>query len=111
MIFLAALLLSAAVFGLVGYPLLHPGRRQSVERPIDGHRREALLSQRDAAYAAIKELEFEHQLGNLSEQDFEDLRDRYRDRAAGVLQQLDALEREEAGGRKGSRRPRRNGGA
>ena len=106
MVFFAALLMSAAVFGLVGYPLLRTPHRRAVAGPVDGRRREEILSRRDAAYAAIKELDFEHQLGNLSRQDYEDLRDRYRDRAAGVLQELDALDREEKAAR---RQPRPDG--
>jgi hypothetical protein len=112
MVFLAALLMSAVAFGVLAHPLLRPRRPGSTKDRVDGRQREELLSQRDAAYAAIKELDFEYQLGNLSEQDYEDLRARYRDRAVGVLRQLDALGREEAAARRpGGRRPQPDGGA
>lgn len=114
MVFFATLLMTAAVVGLLGYPLLRPARSLAVTGPIDGRRREEVLSRRDAAYAAIKELDFEYQLGNLSQQDYEDLRDRYRDRAAGVLQELDVLDREEKTARRqrpSGRRGSRDGGA
>ena len=111
MFFFAALLMSTLVFGVVAQPLLRPARRDAAARRADGRRREELRSQRDAAYGAIRELEFEYQLGNLSEHDHEDLRARYRDRAAGVLQRLDALEREEAAShRQRRRRAPHNGG-
>lgn len=112
MVFLAALIMSAVVFGVIAQPLLRPTRRGPATEPVDGRREEELLSRRDAAYGAIRELDFEYQLGNLSSQDYEDLRAHYRDRAAGVLQQLDALEREEAASRgQGRRQPQRDGGA
>lgn len=95
MVFLVALIMSAVVFGVIAHPLLRPSRSEPAAVPLNGRRREELLSQRDAAYSGIRELDFEHQLGNLSRQDYEDLRARYRDRAADILQQLDALEREE----------------
>lgn len=107
-----ALLMTAAVFALVGYPLMRPGR-EGVDGVSTNHRgTEDLLAQRDAAYAAIKELEFEFHLGNLSQRDYEDLRMRYRQRAADILRRLDAAEREAAAARKKARvaEPSRNGG-
>ena len=110
MIFFVAVLMSAVVFGVLAYPFLRAPRANPASAPLNGRQREELLSQRDAAYAAIRELEFEFQLGNLSQHDYDDLRARYRDRAAGVLQQLDSLEREEAASSQRERRQRRDGG-
>jgi len=95
-VFFAALLMTVAVFVLVSYPLLRPGRGQAALVPTDHRGREDLLAQRDTAYAAIKELEFELHLGNLSQRDYQDLRARYRRRAADILRRLDAAEREAA---------------
>ena len=108
-----ALLMTVAVFALVGYPLVRTGRGEE-ELVSTNHRgTEDLLAQRDAAYAAIKELEFEFHLGNLSQRDYEDLRARYRQRAADILRQLDAAEREAAAASKKVRTagPSRDGGA
>jgi hypothetical protein len=108
-----ALLMTAAVFALVGYPLMRPGQEDVDAVATNHHGTEDLLAQRDAAYAAIKELEFEYHLGNLSQQDYDDLRARYRQRAADILRRLDAAEREAAAARKKARvtEPSRNGGA
>ena len=100
MVFFIALLLAGAVFAVVAYPLLRPGRGEADLAPTNHRGTEDLLAQRDAAYAAIKELEFELNLGNLSQRDYEDLRARYRQRAADVLRQLDAAERQAAAARK-----------
>lgn len=107
-----ALLMTVAVFVLVSYPLLRPGRGQAGLASTDHRGTEDLLAQRDAAYAAIKELEFEFHLGNLSQRDYDDLRARYRQRAADILRRLDAAEKEEAVARKMAQgaEPSRDGG-
>ena len=94
MIYVIGLVLAAVSFGLVYYPLAR-GRPldegDSVELPGENGHRSDLVARRESAYEAIKELEFEHELGNLSEQDYRELRERYKWRAAEVLQALDEL--------------------
>ena len=51
---------------------------------------ESLLIERDAAYAALRDLDFDFQLGKLSERDYHALRERAKANAAQILQQLDA---------------------
>lgn len=48
-----------------------------------------LLFQRDTTYAAMKELEFDRATGNLSEQDFEQLYERYKRKAVAILKRID----------------------
>ncbi len=48
----------------------------------------ALLSQRDATYRAIKEIEFDREIGSLSEEDYRDLRERYKMKALGLLKAI-----------------------
>jgi hypothetical protein len=92
---------------------MRPGREEVDAVSTNHQGTDDLLAQRDSAYAAIKELEFEYHLGNLSQRDYEDLRARYRQRAADILRRLDAAEREAAAARKKARvaAPSRNGGA
>lgn len=52
---------------------------------------EELVSQRDAMYAAIKDLENEHATGKLSEADYRSLRAKYEAQAVAVLQELDRV--------------------
>ena len=79
----------ALSFGAIAWPFLtrrvngDPARKPVT--PWDD-----LVSQRDTTYQALKELEFEYNLGNLSDADYADLRERYRTQAAGILQRLDA---------------------
>ena len=96
-ILIAALLaLSAAI--IVLYPLLGLTREAAPEQsatvaPLaDAAERERLARQ------ALREVEFDYTLGNLEPSDYEDLRDRYENRALAALktryqreQELDAL--------------------
>src|SRR3972149_3296731 len=72
-----------------GWPLLGSSRAGQRE-PEDDSAWNDLVGQRDTAYGGIKELEFEYSLGNLSERDYERLRQRYRSDAAATLRKLDA---------------------
>nr|NIN67603.1 hypothetical protein [Anaerolineae bacterium]NIO70584.1 hypothetical protein [Anaerolineae bacterium] len=54
-----------------------------------------LEARREALYAALKDLEFDHEMGKLSAEDYAALRERYTVQAVAVLQQLDALAAEE----------------
>jgi hypothetical protein len=90
--FLAVLLLMLAAFTVVGGPLIRSAR-SGREESNGSSRLDDLIDRRDAAYRAIKELDFEYQLGNLSESDYRGLRERYRSEAAATLRELDAVMR------------------
>ena len=93
MTYIAILAMMLLAFAVVGWPLISPSRatrrRSDADSPLDD-----LVSKRDAAYGAIKELEFEYQLGNMSDSDYETLREKYRADAAATLQKLDAAVKE-----------------
>jgi hypothetical protein len=86
---LAAVVAVAAVL-LVAVPFL----REPV--PADDHLREpresthslALAEERDRALAALKELEFDHRTGKLTDADYRELVGTYRRRAAAALRAL-----------------------
>ena len=79
----------AAVF--VAWPLLAGGSRpeeffgSEPGEPVLQH----LLFQRDAVYAAMKELEFDLATGKLSQQDFDQLHERYKRKAVAILKRID----------------------
>jgi hypothetical protein len=90
MTFLAVLLVMLAAFTVVGWPLIRSARdarREAGGAPLWSD----LIDRRDAAYRAIKELDFEYQLGNLSESDYRGLRERYRSEAVATLRELDTV--------------------
>lgn len=90
MTLVAVLGLMVVSFGAVAWPFFGPRLRSGDGRPRAAQPWDDLMSQRDTAYQALKELEFEFNLGNLSDEDYNDLRARYRTQAAGILQRLDA---------------------
>ncbi len=80
-------LVLAAVFAYIAYPVLKPPPAESSEpNALD-----ALVAQRDSAYQAIRDLDFDFQLGKLSVEDYRTLRERHKAHAVSVLQQIDAL--------------------
>ena len=90
MTYVAILLVMLVSFTIVGWPLIRSSSRVPRREVGEGSPWDDLIGRRDAAYRAIKELDFEHELGNLSESDYEGLRERYRSEAAVTLRKLDA---------------------
>jgi cytochrome c-type biogenesis protein CcmH len=91
-----ALLLAALVFGYVGYPLL--GSREDEDLASEPEIDDALddlLIKRESTFAAIQEIEFDHEVGSLSDEDYRDLDIRYKERAVNVLKELDELQQDE----------------
>lgn len=91
------LVAAVAVATFVAWPLLTGKSPQDAQEgaPEEGSPLEDLLVQKEATYAAIKELEFDHAMGNLSNRDYEELADRYEDKAVALLKIIDeASERE-----------------
>ncbi len=83
----AALVAAAAVL-LVAVPFLRePSPREDRLRE-PGKRQLGLAEERDRALAALKELEFDHRTGKLSDTDYRELVGTYRRRAAAALQAL-----------------------
>ena len=88
---LAAFVSVAAVM-LVALPFLNepaPSEDTLREPAADARRALALAEERDRALAALKELEFDHRTGKLSDADYRELVGAYRRRAAAALHALD----------------------
>jgi tetratricopeptide (TPR) repeat protein len=78
---------------IVLWPLL--GDRGAATSPAAGrapdHRRLELDEEKSALYRALRELEFDHDAGHLSDPDYESLRERYESRAGILISELDSL--------------------
>jgi tetratricopeptide (TPR) repeat protein len=78
---------------IVLWPLL--GGRPGAAAPSPGRasddRRLELEEEKSAIYRALRELEFDHDAGHLSDPDFQSLRERYESRAGVLITELDAL--------------------
>ena len=87
---LAAFVAVASVL-LVAAPFLREPtpREDRLREPREaGKRRLELAEERDRALTALKELEFDHRTGKLSDTDYRELVGAYRRRAAAALQAL-----------------------
>ena len=87
---LAALVAVAAVL-LVAVPFLREPvpRADTLREPKDARATLALAEERDRALSALKELEFDHRTGKLSDADYRELVGVYRRRAAAALQPVE----------------------
>jgi len=87
-----ALLLSVAALVAVAYPVL---QREGQLRPRRSSAREELdelLAQREAAFQALRELRFDHQVGKITDEDFAAFEAHLKQSAARALQALDEWE-------------------
>jgi len=71
------------------WPLRRHGGRRLLPVPVDA--REELLEQKRQALRALRELQFEHEAGHVSDDDYAELTTRYEAEAARVLTELDHL--------------------
>ena len=92
---LGALLAVACVF-YVARPLLRPGERDALVAPDAAEEaRVRLLEERDRALAALKELEFDHRTGKISDEDYRALVGPLRRQAGEALRALEHEDRPE----------------
>ncbi len=91
-------LLAVACVLLVARPFLRDPQPadDSLDLPADGEQeRIALVEERDRALAALKELEFDHRTGKVSDEDYRAQVGPLRRRAAEALRALDPEPRKE----------------
>ena len=96
-------LIGALLVFLAVSPVIVPFFRPSEMRPeaSDHDELQTLWAEKQTLYAAIKELEFDHQAGKLSLEDYRQTRRSYELRAVALLEQIDRLGEGDA--RKGQR--------
>ena len=93
---MTGVLLSALAIGIpalvfVLWPLLRRGGATPAFLPLPADGREQLLERKRAALRTLRELQFEHDSGHVSDTDYADLRARYEAETAAVLTDLDRL--------------------
>jgi hypothetical protein len=90
LLYLAGLLLISLVATSVAFPLFLPTEER--ELPAEPESQAARWEKQKAeAYAALKEAEFDLQMGKLTEADYQLLTEKYEARALEALAQLDRL--------------------
>lgn len=86
--FIVIAIVVVLVIGFIAYPLFTVPHEQAAPA---ANALDSLIAQRDSAYDAIRDLDFDFQLGKLSQADYDLLREKYKARAALALQQIDQL--------------------
>lgn len=92
-ILLSLTIFAAAVVGLAAWRTLAPftgADELAGPQMLGGRTRAALEREKALVLRSIKELEFDHAMGKVSDKDFAEMGARLRVRAAGLLRQLDA---------------------
>ncbi len=92
--FFAFLLAAAALLAIVMPLAQRVGRKDGRPAPPPQSRVQQLLDQRETFLQGIKELENDHALGNLGDEEHQLLRADYERQMAGVLKELDAFDSE-----------------
>lgn len=118
MVIVAGIMMLAIAVSVVAYPFFQPSTAKLRSRGALSNEEQAeLVVRRDATYGTLKELDLDHEMGKLSSDDYQVLRNRYRAQAVDILQELDsrqaevqvardlALEREIAARRRRQRDP------
>lgn len=86
--FLLAVLLGFAALAYVLWPVMKPGPAPVI---VEDDRLTDLVHRKDAVLRAIKDLEFDYQVGKLSADDYRLFDERLRRQAVGLLQQLEQV--------------------
>ena len=87
-------LLAAAALAFVGWPLFRARAGSGASEPDAGS--PPMERQKREAYAAIKDAEFDHRMGKLSEEDFNATAQRYRQQALAAIAALEQGKRVDA---------------
>jgi hypothetical protein len=90
-----ALAIAVATVAFVALPFFRPVIQAAGIGPRRDEREEELqelLAEKEVVYSAIQELDFDARSGKLSDEDHAALRQRHEERAALLLQRIDALE-------------------
>ena len=88
LVYFAGLAIIVAVAVGVAAPLLRP-RAESVGAPTTDPERYRLEKEKELAYSAIKEADFDFEMGKLSNEDQATLREKYEGRALAALAALE----------------------
>lgn len=86
----ALVTLTLLVAILILHPLIRKGKDVETGTSLKDKLDELLL-QKESSYLGLKELEFDHKIGKLSEQDYEKLRSKLEGTALSLLEEIDRL--------------------
>jgi len=94
MITFFAIIVVIASLAVVAWPLFKSSRRELAPETLVDSEVNELLAERDATLFAISELESDKEMGNLSQDDYLQLRKRYEEKAVAIIRTADGLKEE-----------------
>lgn len=94
MVEVVSVVIALATTAFIGYPFYMKKQKQ-VKFDLN-NRIVELEARKNEVYTAIKDIEFDYQMGKLSEEDYNELRENYKEEAAKLLSRMDQV----AGGSK-----------
>lgn len=84
-------LLVAFVLIIIGIPLFRqPAEDKTISEGDEYHN---LLYAKDAAFMAIKELDFDYETGKMGKEDYRELKKKYEGEAVAIMKQIDEAEK------------------
>jgi rubrerythrin len=90
LVLFVTVLLAIGTLLFIGYPLFKKELPEgSFEEGLADDESEKLLSEKDSTLAALKELDFDYETGKLDDEDYHNLRDKYRAKALSLLKEID----------------------
>jgi len=91
-VILSLTVVSVSFVGLGAYRILSPLVSKEIDAPatIGGRTRAAMEREKTLVLRSIKELEFDFAMGKVAKADFDEMSSRLRQRALGLMRQLDA---------------------
>jgi hypothetical protein len=87
MTFIVAMVLAVLTFAFIAYPFFK--RRARATESVGDEKLQELQFQRDTTYSMLKELEFDLKSGILADEDYNDLKTRYKRKAVSILRDID----------------------
>mgnify|MGYP001571499990 CR=1 FL=1 len=89
MIEILGLTLTLLTILFVAYPLLQKSQRKLSFAA--NHQNEDLVARKNEIYAAVRDIDFDYRMGKLSDEDYNSLREQYKQEAVKVMQTLDRM--------------------
>ena len=98
-------LLLLAVLAAIGYPIF-AGQKAPAESIVDdGDERHKLVSAKESAFVALKDLEFDYKTGKIDDGDYDMLKNQYEAEAVAILKKIDSAGRISGSGRVSALKP------
>ena len=89
----AVILLILVIVGYwVFHPLFRPRRIEAYSTQMREDREKALQQKKEEVYAAIKEMDFDLEMGKISEDDYQELKSQYKAKALEILKEFDNVD-------------------